>query len=54
MYAEFMRNGSATGGVSKGGMENGIEKEDYMGGGVNGGVDAAVNGEGRVVEIRSP
>lgn len=49
-----MRHGSAIGGVPKGSMENGVEKEDYIGGGMNGGVGAAVNGEGRVEEIRSP
>jgi len=35
-------------------MENGGEREDYMSGGITGGINGAVSGEGRVEEVRSP
>lgn len=54
MYAEFMRNGGANGGAFSASMEDGTEREDYIGGGMNGGIDGAISGDGRVEEIRSP
>lgn len=54
LYAEFMRNGGTNGGAWKGSMDNPGERGDYMSGGLGGGVDGLVNGQGRVEEIRSP